>query len=109
MTGMICNGSGACCSTALDDDLPREKGEVDTYGPGKLGECSNFEVGVGEFHLTVTTSDEDGWFIEWAKVKLAGGASFTCYYNGFIKNKNPVPPSRTAKCLKGEFHNWHKE
>ena len=55
--GMICNGSGVCCSTALDDDLPREKGEVDTYGAGKLGECSKFDVGVGEFHLTVTTSD----------------------------------------------------
>jgi len=73
----ICDGlyPNACCQTTLQ---PAKIGETATYAEQQeLGDCYDFAL---QDNVTVTliAQSHNAWQVEWAKVQLVGGISWTC-------------------------------
>merc|ERR1719431_678132 len=83
----VCHGSDPkdCCYTLLDDPKEEDRsttGKEDFYTrPNELGQCYNFVLGKDAITVTLTPEGDNAWEVEWAKIKLAGGTSFTCTFN----------------------------
>jgi len=101
VTITVCDVSGGCCSNPLNipsyDD--RAVGHVDTYNrPDVLGQCYRFVPARGDLTVTLEKTGSDGWNVQWTKVKLSGGRSFTCNFNIWLDNDNGHSNSETAQC-----------
>jgi len=97
----ICDKSGDCCSTPLDNPgiADRVRDTTDTYsGSGVLGQCFNFVMGQGDLKVTLEKEGDDGWTIDWAKINLAGGMSFNCPFNIFLDNDGVHSRTATVFC-----------
>ena len=97
----VCDVSGGCCSNPLD--VPgyndRAQGHVDTYnGPDVLGQCYDFVPARGDLTVTLEKTRSDGWYVQWTKVKLSCGRSFTCNFNTWLDIDVGYSNSETVQC-----------
>ena len=100
----VCDTTGACCTTALDNKSvdDRQKGRVDTFADSLvLGDCFNARLD-GQLTATLSKLKSDGWYVEWAKIKLSSGKSFTCLFNSWLDNSGGHKNSMTVTCNKGK-------
>ena len=104
VTAILCNGSGECCSVQLDhpNDDVRQIGSLDVFsGFEELGQCSKITLDETGLKLTVKKTEDDstdGWKVDWVKVKVNQGITFTCPFNGYIDNDDGAPRERTVQC-----------
>ena len=73
----VCD-SQHCCTAVLNnagDD--RKKGHVDMYAdPAILGLCLTTRM-KGQLTATLIKENSDGWYVDWAQIRLARGNSLT--------------------------------
>ena len=101
VTISVCDVSGDCCSNSLNipDHDDRVQGHLDTYsGPVVLGQCFNFVPTRGDLTVALEKPGSDGWNVQWTKVKLSGGRTFTCNFNIWLDNDNGHSNSETVQC-----------
>ena len=92
--------NGLCCNSTLDDPTKDDRaiGNIDTYSTASiLGECfgTNFQS-----YLTATLAKDgnDGWFVDYAEIKLGENRSYTCDFNNWPDNSDGYTNSMTVKC-----------
>ena len=101
VTITICDVSGGCCSNHLNIQgyNDREPGHVDTYNnPDVLGQCYNFVPAAGDLTVTLDKTKSNGWNVQWAKVIMSGGKTFTCNFNVWLDNDNGYSNSESVQC-----------
>eukprot|EP00092_Neocalanus_flemingeri_P012987 GFUD01013997.1.p1 GENE.GFUD01013997.1~~GFUD01013997.1.p1 ORF type:complete len:1217 (+),score=231.72 GFUD01013997.1:486-3653(+) len=83
----VCDMKGRCCTTALNDPAVnnQETGNVDTFSSDMLGDCSDGNF-YGDLTATLSKDGSDGWFVEWAEIKLDDGRFHTCMFNSWLDN-----------------------
>jgi len=99
----VCDVTGTCCSAGLnhkDDSASRQiVGKVDQYNdPSILGPCLSTRM-KGQLTATLRKKGSDGWFVEWAKIKLADGHSFTCEFKMWLDNEGGYTNDLTVPCM----------
>ena len=65
--------TGKCCSVALDDRGINDMkvNAINYYNTeAELGSCYKWEFN-GEIEATLSLAGNDGWFVEWAKLKTS--------------------------------------
>ena len=97
----VCD-SQHCCTAVLNnagDD--RKKGHVDMYAdPAILGTCLTTRMR-GQLTATLTKEKSDGWYVDWAQIRLARGYSFTCMFNNWLDDNSGYTTSMTVSCNEG--------
>ena len=101
VTITVCDVSGGCCSNPLNvpgyDD--RVQGHVDTYnGPDVLGQCYDFVPARGDLTVTLEKTRSNGWNVQWTKIELSGGRTFTCNFNIWLDDASGYSNSETVQC-----------
>ena len=100
----ICDNSGNCCESDLDiksyDD--RKKGKVDKYtDPEILANCIETRM-KGQLFATLSKDRSNGWYVEWAKIQMTRGRSFTCMFNLWLDDSSGYENSKTVPCTEGK-------
>ena len=54
-------------------------------------------------NVTLDKTGDDGWKVEWAKIKLESGWSFRCSFNVMLDNESSKQQTRkkTVNCIEG--------
>ena len=100
--------SGKCCSVALDDRGINDMkvNAINYYNTeAELGDCYMWEFN-GEIEATLSLAGNDGWFVEWAKLKTSNKNSpATCSYNTWLDGDSAnYKSSETRPCTYGKFN-----
>eukprot|EP00092_Neocalanus_flemingeri_P090264 GFUD01114316.1.p1 GENE.GFUD01114316.1~~GFUD01114316.1.p1 ORF type:complete len:634 (+),score=101.08 GFUD01114316.1:195-1904(+) len=102
----VCDMKGRCCTTALNDPAVnnQETGNVDTFSSDMLGDCSDGNF-YGDLTATLSKDGSDGWFVEWAEIKLDDGRFHTCMFNSWLDNdpNYDYTNSVTVNCDEGKL------
>ena len=96
----ICDASENCCTTPLNKPgNDRVKGAVDVYtNPDNLGACSGVAMNKGDLTVTLAKERSDGWYVDWAEIKLARGMSYSCLFDLWLVDNTGYSRSKTVQC-----------
>ena len=93
----VCYITGSCGTAVLNnagDD--RKKGHVDIYAaPAILGLCLTTRM-KGQLTATLIKENSDGWYVDWAQIRLARGNSLTCMFNNLLDGGSGYSTSMTC-------------
>ena len=94
----ICDASENCWSTRLNKPgNGRAKGAVDVYfNPDKIGACNDVAMGKGDLSVTLEKVKSDGWYVDWAEIKIARGMS--CLFDLWLDHNTGYSRYKTVQC-----------
>ena len=94
----VCDSIGNCCTTDLEDPEKddRARGALDKYSNCLLYGCLDTPT-VGQLTITLEKEASNGWVVDWVKIFLVQGSSYTCHIGKWLLKS----ASHTGQCIKG--------
>eukprot|EP00092_Neocalanus_flemingeri_P104760 GFUD01134224.1.p1 GENE.GFUD01134224.1~~GFUD01134224.1.p1 ORF type:complete len:1144 (-),score=169.25 GFUD01134224.1:293-3652(-) len=100
ITIKICDSAEKCCKAILDNpaETDRMRSALDKYSnPDVLGSCFDSHLD-GELSMTLQKDGSNGWYVDWAKIFLGQGTSFSCSFGLWLDNDPGYYNSNTVQC-----------
>ena len=98
----ICDSGNTCCNieplSSSGDNIFGAVGKLSTIPGEKLGQCAKTKFKREDLKLTLTIDGNDGFKLDWVKLRLASGEIQTCRFNGWIDGDSGYSPSQTVTC-----------
>ena len=106
VTIQVCQMSANCCTSVLDDPdkNDHELGALGKYSNSLLGECEN-TYGQGQLAVTLEKDGSNGWYVDWVRILLDKGSSYTCSFDLMLDNDhdNGYYETITLNCDQGKY------